>query len=503
MNRLGKTSHYFVLVTFSIILSFGQTERWVYRYSGVNQWQDDRALSIVYGLDFVYAAGRTWQQGASGDFTVISLSNFGAEHWVYAHNGFAGYDDQANALVYGNDGNIYAAGECYGDDTTMDFTVISLDPDGIERWVHQYNGPSGGHDYARSITYGADDNLYVAGYDYRFNSGYDFFVMSLTNAGNVRWSYRYNESGNHPDEAYSITYGGDGNIYAAGMSDFNSAVVVSLTNAGTERWVYHYHQHFEDYAYSVIYSENGYVYVTGVGVVQIGIEMLPRLFVICLSDSGIEQWVYEHSTPSSAYIGTYDADGNFYVTGAYGTDFAQFMVLCITDSGTLGWEYYIPVDYFGHGMSIVYGLDSNIYATGELRWSYYDYNFAIVSLTNNGEERWLYQYDRGGWDAGLSVCYAADNNIYAVGMSTDAITGIDFTVISLDPSTGIEEEVIVPSEKNNRHATITSGPLLLPESKFCKVFDITGRVVTPDKMKPGIYFIEMDGEIQQKIIKIR
>lgn len=52
-------------------------------------------------------------------------------------------------------------------------------------------------------------------------------------------------------------------------------------------------------------------------------------------------------------------------------------------------------------------------------------------------------------------------------------------------------------------ATVFSGPLLLPEGKKCKVIDIMGKVVMPDKIKPGIYFIEVDGQITQKVIKVR
>lgn len=51
--------------------------------------------------------------------------------------------------------------------------------------------------------------------------------------------------------------------------------------------------------------------------------------------------------------------------------------------------------------------------------------------------------------------------------------------------------------------TIFSGPLLLPDGKNYKVFDITGRVVIPNKMKPGVYFVEIDNKIVQKIVKIR
>ena len=52
-------------------------------------------------------------------------------------------------------------------------------------------------------------------------------------------------------------------------------------------------------------------------------------------------------------------------------------------------------------------------------------------------------------------------------------------------------------------ATIFSGPLQLPKGKNCKVFDVTGRVVAPDKIKPGIYFVEVDGKITRKVVKVR
>lgn len=52
-------------------------------------------------------------------------------------------------------------------------------------------------------------------------------------------------------------------------------------------------------------------------------------------------------------------------------------------------------------------------------------------------------------------------------------------------------------------ATIVHGQLHLPEGRECKVFDITGRKVDPEKIKPGIYFIEIEGVVTQKVVKIR
>ena len=81
--------------------------------------------------------------------------------------------------------------------------------------------------------------------------------------------------------------------------------------------------------------------------------------------------------------------------------------------------------------------------------------------------------------------------------------------VSFDPwlydPWGIEEEPIgrPVGEYGNLTATIFRGPLQLPEGKECKVYDITGRVVEPSKIQPGIYFIEVDGVVTQKVVKIR
>ena len=70
---------------------------------------------------------------------------------------------------------------------------------------------------------------------------------------------------------------------------------------------------------------------------------------------------------------------------------------------------------------------------------------------------------------------------------------------------GIEEGPSISGEfESNRIITsILAGRLLLPRGKKCRVFDITGRVVEPDKIQPGIYFIEVDGVVTQKVVKVR
>jgi hypothetical protein len=71
------------------------------------------------------------------------------------------------------------------------------------------------------------------------------------------------------------------------------------------------------------------------------------------------------------------------------------------------------------------------------------------------------------------------------------------------PFVGLEEDEMVCLKQNRLVSTIIKGPMLLPEDKQCKVYNITGRFVEPDKIQPGIYFIEIDGVITQKVVKVR
>lgn len=65
-------------------------------------------------------------------------------------------------------------------------------------------------------------------------------------------------------------------------------------------------------------------------------------------------------------------------------------------------------------------------------------------------------------------------------------------------------ETSAPAKGRSHHfPTVVAGPLTLPKGQSCKIFDITGREVKLHHVEPGIYFIQADGLIIGKIIKIK
>jgi hypothetical protein len=285
-----------------VSLTDSGVERWVYRYEGPGS-DHSGAYSIAMGLDGnLYTAGRSFGNGTSYDLVVVSLTDSGTERWVYRYDGPAGETDEAYSIVAGSDGNVYAAGRSFGNGTNCDFVVVSLTDSGTERWVYRYDGPANWTDQANSVVMGSDGNLYAAGTSYEDETHYDFTVVSLTPSGSERWVYRYNGPAGFWDKANSIVMGTDGNLYAAGSSDgigvLDDFTVVSLNDSGAERWVYRYNSPANDHdaANSIVVGADGNLYASGGSV---GSGTSADFTVVSLTDSGTERWVYRYNGPAN------------------------------------------------------------------------------------------------------------------------------------------------------------------------------------------------------------
>jgi hypothetical protein len=488
-------------------------ERWVYRYNGSAN-SDDVAHLVVLGPDGnLYVAGASCGSGTSGDLTVVSLTGSGVERWVYRYNGPADNDDVAHSIALGPDGNLYVAGRSGGIGTGWDFMVVSLTDSGVERWVYRYNGPADNNDVAQSIVVGSDGNLYAAGMSYGTGTSGDFTVVSLTDSGVERWVYRYDGPSNFMDWANSIVMGLDGNLYVAGTSYGSGTdgdlTVVSLTDSGVERWVYRYDgpANYLDQANSIAVGSDSSLYVAGYSVGN-GTDF--DFTVVSLTDSGAERWVYRYDGSLSftdwANSIVMGLDSNLYAVGtSYGTGTSgDLTVVSLTDSGVERWVY--RYDGTGHSSdgaySVITGPDGNLYSAGTSYESGISHDFAVVSLTDSGVERWVYRYNgsANSDDVAHSIVMGLDGNLYAAGYSTGDGTSRDFTVVSLPPEVGVEEDLSLPSVFDFRlfqnranpfyRSTIISYSLPQVARVTLAIYDITGRLVemlVNEIQRPGVH----------------
>ncbi|MFO7676610.1 MAG: hypothetical protein R6X12_09890, partial [bacterium] len=413
-----------------------QTENWVYRLAGPGG-SSDVATSIHYGADGnIYAAGYVCGEGVNQAITVVSLTSAGDTNWVYRHD-VPTTIDRANSIAYGADGNIYVAGT-----SGSDFTVISLSPAGGTNWVYRCTSST----EANSLVYGADGNIYAAG-----SCGGCFGVISLTQTGDTNWTYRYVREG-FRGSALPLVFGDDGNIYAAGSIGYYFPAlswfcVVSLTTAGDTNWVREVYLG-QSSATSLVYGD-GNVYAAGVGYSW----PLVGVFVVAsLTAAGSTNWVYLYDAPGGredhATSIAYGADGNVYAAGTTYDSVAErrgFTVISLMSSGDTNWVYWYSPTRIGGDFahSIVCGEDCNIYAGGYSIGDGTYGDLTVISLRTAGDTNWTYRYDGPGSfnDAAYSVAYGADGRVYAAGYSGGLGTGLDFTVVSLNPVLGVNEDV--------------------------------------------------------------
>lgn len=300
-------------------------------------------------------------------------------------------------------------------------------------------------DEGYSITYGSDGNIYAAGFSARSTTS-DFTAISVTPQDTQRWVYTYSGPTNNGGRALSIVRGADGNIYAAGKSYIGNSedfTVVSLTSGGTQRWVYNYNGpgNGNDGANAVIFGADGNIYACGYST---GSGTGADFTVISLTSNGTQRWVYRLSPigdPECANSIVYGADGNIYATGiSYGGSIPgdDFTVVSLTTAGTQRWVYRYngPGNSIDGGTSIVWGNDGNLYTAGYSTWPGGQYA-TVISLTPNNTFRW---YSITGTTSTYSAFYSIiylSGNVYCAGcISRAAPNGLNALLVSFTASDG-------------------------------------------------------------------
>ncbi|MEO0077502.1 MAG: hypothetical protein ABIK86_00680 [candidate division WOR-3 bacterium] len=381
---------------------------------------------------------------------VLSAASGQNLRWVYHHGDSLSLAGIARAVVCAPDSSIYAAGTNFGWPFVPQMTVVGLRPDGSRRWTYERLGyiawPSQPDFVKRPLAYGDDGNLYAAGAVIDTAGGvmerWDFTALSLTRQGQERWVYTWAGPTDSGGFAQAVTQGADGSVYAAGWCIAGGSnmilTVVGLTQAGQLRWTYLHSGHggYYEMATDVVCGADGSIYVVGL----MGMDSAPRLTVISLSPSGSVRWVYRHDSlgTSRGYslAAACGPDGNIYVAGGIeGTGYdLDFAVVSLTPAGTERWVYRYngPANLDDFAFSLVCAEDGTIYASGYSIGVDSAQDVAVVSLTPSGSEQWVYRlrtHSPQAYECPLAL--GVDGNIYAAGTSYTDSTREDVAVVSL------------------------------------------------------------------------
>ncbi len=239
----------------------GSVDSWIIKLDkqGVIQWQkllggsdDDLAVDIqetsdggyIVGGDSFSSDGDLSENKGYTDCWVVKLDSSGNIQWQKSYGG-SGYDN-ATSIQQTDDGAYIFAGTTNSNDGDIssnhgndDAWVVKISELGEIEWQRTYGGSE--VDRINSIQRTADDGYILAGFTESndgdvvgYHGNYDFWVLKLSNEGEIQWQKPL--GGSDKEIAYDIQQTAEGGYIATGFTKSNDGDVSGLDSLA-DLWV--------------------------------------------------------------------------------------------------------------------------------------------------------------------------------------------------------------------------------------------------------------------------
>ena len=424
---------------------------------------------------------------------------------------------------------------------------LSQGPDTL--WTRTYGGDK--DDGAYSIRPTSDGGYIVVGYTRSFgNGGSDIWLLKLDASGDTLWTKTFGST--YDDEGWDVQPTSDGGYILTGFMDsmpnWGKLSLIKTDENGNMIWIKQYRAPdgpAEGYSISET-SDHGFI-VTGM-VGHSAPSASEYIWLLKTDTGGDTTWGREWGYPECFSLGTdvhETSDGGYILTGALvlpSTHYRKSIGLIKTSSSggdiwtrtygdSTGDDYGYSVCECPSGGYIVVGVRRNggyilrIDANGDSLWARSfggneyrsvtvtaDTGYAVVGskdndiylirIDENGDPLWTSRYGGSDADGGYAVEQTADSGYIIAGYTYSSGAGSsDVYLVKTEPEPGIGE-ALDNSIGGRYRSTIITGSISLPNGRRCRIFDSSGREVKPESIRPGIYFIQVDGRIEQKVIKV-
>jgi hypothetical protein len=275
-------------------------------------------------------------------------------------------------------------------------------------WAQTAQGDAGGADQASAITVDQNGYVYVTGRSSGDGTDYDYLTVCYDPAfGDPLWTARYDGPVSGEDSATAIAVDNLGSVYVTGRSyggepelggtHFDVATVKYDAATGAELGVERYDAGVggEDLPNVMALDNAGNVFIGGTTFQSFEVDHDYLLLKYAVDGSG--DWVRTYNGNATSYDEirslAISAAGDVAVTGlSWGGATA--------DSGT-------------------------------------DYDYATLSYSSAGDEKWIALYDgSGGEDRATDVVVDANGDVIVHGYSSDPSTGFDFATLKYQASDG-------------------------------------------------------------------
>jgi hypothetical protein len=394
---------------------------------------------------------------------------------------------------------------------SADVYHIKTDSLGDTLWTKTYGGANS--DYGHSVQQTLDGGYIIAGRTQSYGAGVsDVYLIRTDSLGDTLWTKTY--GGVYQDEGFSVQQTSDGGYIIVGDTDTYGtgaffAYLIKTDSLGDTLWTGRYGETLSDcIGWSVQQTaDDGYI-IAGYAEV---VGHYDDVYLFKIDSLGDTLWTktYGGVYYDYGYAVQQTADGGYIVAGrtnSYGAGGYDVYLIKTDSLGDTLWTRAIGGGIWDIGRSVQQTTDGGYIVVGytDSFGGLFNYDVYVIKTDANGDTLWTQIYGGVSPDQGYSVKQTSDNGYIIAGFTSSFGAGsYDVYLIRIGREPGVEENQTARISNRQISATLFHGPLKLPEGKNCKVFDIAGRVVTPDEIQPGIYFIEADGAVTQKVVKVR
>ncbi|MDP6936903.1 MAG: hypothetical protein QGF36_05665 [Candidatus Marinimicrobia bacterium] len=193
------------------------------------------------------------------DIWVLNMTEDGLILWENSYG--ESYNDGANALAELSTGQIGITGFTHLDPGNQDIWVIHVDKDGNENWTRTFGGDQ--RDVGHDILPADDGGMFILCETHSVgDSEGDTWILKLDAEGNPKDTLIIGGDGLQIGYAFEKSNLG-GFTIAGAVSGSNSGItdfaIFSIDSTGENLWMRHFGGGFNDAAYSIVPSEDGWV----------------------------------------------------------------------------------------------------------------------------------------------------------------------------------------------------------------------------------------------------
>lgn len=444
-----------------------------YNSSGTLQWNtdynspeltDDFTSSIYINSDNEILVAGYSETIPNKNGIAIKLNNAGSILWNFSYNGIGDNSDNAHFILRDAHNSLYLGGYTFGYESDRNFLVMKLGASGNLLWQQTINGTSTTQstDDAIALAFDADENIYATGFTKNSGTGYDMTLAKFNSDGDSLWIKNYNYgSANETDKAVAIGVDAAGHIYITGRSDSEPSILsnddivtIQYSSSGLQNWVARYNGtgNGVDQPKVLRIASDGSVYVAGKTFNGTDLDMV----LIKYNTAGIQQWTKKYNSGSGddeCLSMTIDENDDIFLCGYVSNsseDQFDIAVLRYDAAGNLIWQTSYDGDLHGNdeAKGISCDADGNILICGTLDADTsaltLNSDMCTIQLNADGDMQWINIYDGGGNDDAGEIAVDVSNHVYITGQSEQIAGTLNYDFVTIKyQQDGIETEMQV------------------------------------------------------------